>query len=370
MSDAIAGCEIQKIRMPAGRRIGDNMCWYEFYNVCVLRLTTRDGREGWGFGEKSSGGSFAKEASWNRPMPAVEEIRKRYENEFAPFLMGESAFSAIHRVEAPWRCDDYLANAIRFALWDLAAQSAGLPLFRYLGAPESRDRVMTYASACEFHLPLDWVCDFYREKVKAGFRAVKIKVGHTDPSVDIERLCRVRETIGPEIGLAADANKAWTAAQTLDRMQAFEEAGASLDYIEDPIPPDDLDGFRRLAKEADFRIVAHDYINDPARLRPLLETGALWKLRFRDGVDYALAAAPLAAEFGIGAIFCNTFCEVGIHAACALPCVERIEFADLAWNALVECPVRFEDGHMLAPQRPGHGFVPRADRLEEWKAND
>ncbi len=370
MTAKIDRAEILKLRLPIGRRIGDNMCWYEHYNVCVIRLETADGLIGWGFGEKSWGGHFGKSASWNCSMPSREVIQKRFDHEFAPSLFGESAFSAVHRRNAPWHQDDYLANAIRFALWDLAAQGAGLPLFRYLGGTEKRDRVMAYASACEFHLPIDWVVEFYLDKVRSGFRAVKLKMGHPDVAVDIERLQQVRAAVGPAIGFAADANKAWTADETLLRMRLYEEAGVPLDYIEDPLPPDDLEGFRRLAGEANFRIVAHDYINDPVRLRPLLETRALWKLRFRDGVDYALAAAPLAEEFGLGAIFCNTFCEVGIHAACALPCVERIEFADLGWNHLVEHPVQFEAGCMLAPTRLGHGFIPRADRLVEWASVD
>lgn len=367
MSSKLESCEIQKVVVPVGRRIGDNMCWFDSYNVCVVRLLTNDGLEGWGFGEKVSSGHFAKEASWNAPMAPVEEIRLRYDEEMAPGLHGETVVSALHRAVAPWKRDDYLANAIRFALWDLAAKSAELPLYRYLGAAAGMNRKKAYASACEFHMPLEFVREFYTQKVAEGFSAVKIKVGHPDPVVDIERLTAVREVIGPSVGLAADANKAWDAETTLHRLRAYSGAGVPLDYIEDPIPPDDLEGFRRLAAEADFKIVAHDYINDPIRLRPLLETGAVWKLRFRDSVDYALEASVLAEAFGVEAIVCNTFLEVGIHAACALPCVERIEFAQIGWAELVEEPVRFDNGDMLAPNRVGHGFVPRADRLEEWK---
>lgn len=366
----IERCEIRKIRLPVGRRIGDNMCWFEFFNVCVVRLFTHDGLEGWGFGEKVYGGQFLKEASWNRPMPSVREMQLTYEQEYAPDLKNESVFSAVHRSAAPWKQDNHLANALRFALWDLAAKASGLPLYRYLGAKKDENRVMAYASACEFHMSLDWVREFYRQKVAEGFRAVKIKVGHPDPRVDLERLQAVRTVIGAQTGLAADANQAWTAQETIDRLRFFTTEGVPLDYIEDPLPSDDLEGFRVLARETDIRVVGHDYINRPANLLPLLQTRALWKLRFRDSVDYALEAASLAQAHGLGAIFCNTFAEVGIHAACALSCVERIEFADIAWNNLMETPVQLEDGWMVAPNRPGHGLVPRPDRMEEWNCPD
>ena len=64
-------------------------------------------------------------------------------------------------------------------------------------------------------------------------------------------------------------------------------------------------------------------------------------------------------------IGCNTLFEVGIHAAVALPNVERIEFADLGWNVLPEHPVRVEDGYMYAPDRPGAGLDPKPELLEE-----
>ncbi|MGB3778740.1 MAG: hypothetical protein WA960_10315 [Tunicatimonas sp.] len=54
----------------------------------------------------------------------------------------------------------------------------------------------------------------------------------------------------------------------------------------------------------------------------------------------------------------NSPFELSVHAAVAFDVIDRIEFADLGWNKIVEQPVRFENGWTLAPVTLGHGFVP------------
>ncbi len=79
---------------------------------------------------------------------------------------------------------------------------------------------------------------------------IKVKVGADDPARDIARLALIRETVGPEVELTADANIAWDAKTTLERLEAFDAGGIKLAYIEDPIPADQLEGYCLLAREA------------------------------------------------------------------------------------------------------------------------
>ena len=65
----------------------------------------------------------------------------------------------------------------------------------------------------------------------------------------------------------------------------------------------------------------------------------------------------LAAELGIPVSLGNTFLEVGVHMACALPEVEWLEYSFQNFEHLVEEPMEIRDGWITAPDRPGHGLV-------------
>ncbi len=135
--------------------------------------------------------------------------------------------------------------------------------------------------------------------------------------------------------------------------------------MEDPFPLDDVDGYRLLGQELPIDVVGHDYLIDSENYRPLLDVGGLQRLRFFDDADSAIAISQLGIEYGIPLIGCYTLFEIGIHVVAALPNTERVEFADLGWNALPEQPVRVEDGYMYAPDRPGAGLDPKPHLLEE-----
>lgn len=368
----LAKSMLYKLRLPLGRVIGDNMCQYSAFNVCVLRLETEDGLVGWGYGEKVADGQFAKDASWNRPMPPVGKIRIDFESLYWPFMKGESIHSLKHRQPSPFPSDSYLELAIRFALWDLAGQAAGLPLYRYLGSSNEPRKVLTTVCGCEFPQPIEWVLGYIRTKLDEGVASFKIKVGHKDPQWDIDRLRAIRDLVGPEIELGVDANIAWTADQALDWLDQTNkgETGLNIAFLEDPLAPDDFDGYRILAKECPVPVVGHDYINNPARLRPLLDTGALARLRIRDGLDYGLQALTLAEEYDLPLDCCNTFCEIGLHFALACTRVERIEFADLAWNELALNPIRLERGQLVLPEAPGHGLAPNPEVLHKYQSHE
>jgi L-alanine-DL-glutamate epimerase-like enolase superfamily enzyme len=64
----------------------------------------------------------------------------------------------------------------------------------------------------------------------------------------------------------------------------------------------------------------------------------------------------LAAELGIPVSLGNTFLEVGVHMACALPEVEWLEYSFQNFDHLVQQPVEITDGWAIAPDRPGHGL--------------
>ena len=365
MAEQIVDYDLWKIELPAGRVIGDNMCHYSKFTTLVVALTTNREHRGWGVGGVVADGEFDKPAPLSKTMASLNEIRSTFQRQCWPLLKGRNAFEINGYATFPIDPSNYLHAAIRKALWDLKGKERDLPLYRLLGGSTKSNRIQAYGSPLGFHQTDEEVFEMHRRFAKQGMTAVKVKVGHSDPQWDVKRLKLVQDAVGESVEINIDANLAWTAKQTIDRMEAFCKAGITLGYLEDPFPLSDVDGYRLLGEELQNDVVGHDYITNPDDYRPVLDVGGIQRLRLHEDLDYSIVISKMGEEYGWPVIAGNTFFEVGIHAAAALPNVQRIEFADLGWNILPEHPVKVEDGFMIAPDRPGAGLDPVLQRLEE-----
>ena len=130
-------------------------------------------------------------------------------------------------------------TAIDTACWDLIGKAAEQPLHKLFGA--CRDRVKTYASGgLWLSQSIDECVAEAAGFVAAGFRAMKIRVGSANIQQDVERVRALRDAIGPDIELLADANQALSVKQAIRlgrELEAFE-----LGWLEEPVPYHDLRG--------------------------------------------------------------------------------------------------------------------------------
>ncbi len=74
----------------------------------------------------------------------------------------------------------------------------------------------------------------------------------------------------------------------------------------------------------------------------------------------------LAAELGVPISLGNTFLEIGVHMATALPEVEWLEYSFQNFDHLVATPIEIRGGYAYAPNRPGHGLVLSEEARHEW----
>ncbi|HEY7909600.1 MAG TPA: enolase C-terminal domain-like protein, partial [Thermomicrobiales bacterium] len=142
----------------------------------------------------------------------------------APALVGRSPLEiepirmAMYRVLA---ANPFTRAAIETACWDILGKVAGLPLYRLWGGPV-RERVPIKFSLSG--IEPERVTRVAEYALGLGFRAMKVKVGG-DPEADLRRYRAVREVIGPDIRLGADANGGWTVRQAIDAVRRLEEHG-------------------------------------------------------------------------------------------------------------------------------------------------
>ena len=198
--------------------------------MVLVRVRDSEGAEGWG------------EVWCNFPSVGAEHRARLVASVFAPMLVGQevgapeamtrriaerSAVLALQSGE-PGPLAQCVAG-IDIALWDLVSRRAGVPLWRMLGGVSSS--MPAYASGINPDAPAETA----RACRDAGYRAFKVKLGFGRPR-DLANLRAVRDALGPEATLMADANQGWSADEAAAMLPALAEF--SLGWIEEPVRAD------------------------------------------------------------------------------------------------------------------------------------
>ncbi|RYH04271.1 mandelate racemase [Salipiger sp. IMCC34102] len=340
---------ITRFQFRRDRVIGDSQVRAEDVNAAAVELISDAGEVGLGFVQ-----------TLFSPLPDQDEIERIFLAEVWPDLDGQSPMALVHRVNRP-RGGRQRATSLPFhealqvALWDLAAKGVGMPLWQMLGA--RRDRVRAYASGLDFHLDDAAFCALFGHADALGYGAFKIKVGHADFDRDMHRLELLRKTVRKGAQFMIDANEAWGAKEAAIKIEAIRKAGFDLMWVEDPILRHDYDGLRQLRRALPHTVINSGEYLDASGKRLLMDECGTDILNVHGQITDVMRIGWLAAEKGVPVTVGNTFLEVGIHPAVALPEVEWMEYSFQNFDHLVEEPVMIRDGYAHAPARPGHGLV-------------
>ncbi len=335
---------LHRVQFELPRPIGNGPTKYKQFQVTILELTTHGGRTGLGF-----------EFQPGTATPALPQLKSQFETNAWPGLKGRHPAALAMQIHPPARAGGgVLAHAVETALWDLMAKSCELPLYRLLGGTSPRVRVC--GSTLDF--PLDDTG--FRERLNSfrqlGLQMVKVQVGRLHAADDLQRLAVVREILGKDVQIVADAGEAWTPDECIARVNHFRREGFEVHAVEDPLIREDFDGYTRICGE-----IAFTRISTGARLgfygkRRLLEQRGVDLLGVSGAIGDGRAAAHLARDFDVPLAVGKTVCELGVHLAASLPECVSLEYSNLPWNELVVEPVVIRGGYALAPDRPGHGL--------------
>ncbi|MFF5290347.1 enolase C-terminal domain-like protein [Paractinoplanes globisporus] len=306
-------------------------------------------------------------------------------------------------------------GAVINAFWDLAAKRAGLPLwqllarmsaeeivhlvdFRYLtdaltpsealtilrertrGKPAREAEILATGYPAYTTSPgwLGYDDDKLRrlckEAVQQGFRQIKLKVG-ADLDDDRRRLRIARETCGPDIRIAVDANQRWDVPIAIDWIRAL----APYDpwWIEEPTSPDDILGHAAIARAiAPIKVATGEHVQNRIVFKQMLQAGSLDYLQLDAarvaGVNENIAILLLAAKFGVpvcphagGVGLCELVQHLSMfdYVAVSGSMDDRIiEYVDHLHEHFVN-PVVVRDGRYQAPTAPGFSSEMRAESL-------
>lgn len=351
-----------------GGSIADSTHRISHWGVVGTKIVTADGREGFGFT-----GTHADLAS-DRLITAC--IRDCY----APLLVGEDAaeisrlWTRLARHPAlQWigraGITQLALAAVDVALWDLKAKAAGVPLWKLLGGAR-RDKVEAYNTDVGWlSLSKEALVDGCRGAVERdGFRRVKIKVGHDDPNVDLDRLEAVRRALGPDVTIAIDGNGRWD----LPTCLRFCARAAALDlfWFEEPLWYDDVGSHAALARASSIPIALGEQLYTLDAFNAFIDAGAVHYVQpdttRLGGITELLQVADVALAHRLPvAPHAGDMSQVHVHVAYWLPHTPALEYIPWIKDAFEE-PADAVDGCFLRPQRPGAGTTPKPETFRRY----
>lgn len=217
-------------------------------------------------------------------------------------------------------------SAVDNALWDLKARLLGVPLMKLLGAV--RESVPVYGSGGFTSYSVSELQKQLAGWARQGIGMVKMKVG-ARPDEDVGRVQAARGAIGPEVRLFVDANGAYTRKEALEFAEKFSES--DVQWFEEPVSSDDLDGLRLLRDRAPagMDIAAGEYGYDAAYFRRMLAAGAVDVLQADAtrcaGITGFMNAAEQCRAYGL-LLSAHTAPSLHAHLGCALANVAHLEY--------------------------------------------
>lgn len=258
-------------------------------------------------------------------------------------------------------------SAFDMALWDLKAKRANLPLWKALGGFDPR--VPCYAGGIDLELPLDKLLRQTDDNLEKGFRAIKMKVGRANLFEDVERVKAMREHLGENFPLMADANMKWSVDGAIRAARALQPY--DLTWLEEPTIPDDPAGHARIVSEGGLPVAAGENLRTLWEFKLYIAGGAVTypepDVTNCGGVTPFMKIAHLAEAFNMP-VTSHGAHDVTVHLLAACPNRSYLEAHGFGLDRYIAEPLRIEDGFAIAPDRPGHGIEFDWKGLERIKA--
>lgn len=418
----ITAIETHDVRFPTSRFLdgSDAMNPDPDYSAayCILR-TDQDGLAGHGL-------AFTLGRGTDLVVHAIEALAPKLvgrtldglENDLAGFwreLVGDTQM----RWLGPEKGVVHLAAAaLTNAVWDLLAKRAGKPLWRFL-TDMSPDQIV---SAVDFRhisdaLPRERALDILSARapgkaarvaalvrdghaayttsagwlgyddakiqrlagdaVAAGWRGIKMKVGGNLQD-DLRRARLLREVLGPDRLLMADANQVWDVDEAIAWTRALKDF--DLYWMEEPTSPDDILGHGRIGEAIrPVRVATGEHCHNRVMFKQFLQAGAIDVVQLDacrlGGVNEVLAVLLLAAAFekpvcphagGVG--LCEYVQHLSFFDAAAVRASDEgrmIEHAAHLHEHFVD-PIRIAGGRYMAPEQPGFSVEMKPESIAAW----
>ena len=358
-----------------------SMGWVKRRSTMIVEVLTDEGVTGWG--ESLCHGLQPPEIAQTIVQVALK-----------PILVGQDPFDVdvlwerMYNLTRPYGQKGAVPNAISgvdIAIWDCLGRALGKPVHKLLGGAY-RTEIQPYATGFyrveNKSYPADAVAEA-RRHLSNGFTAMKLKIGF-GVEEDIDYVLAVRKAIGPAPRLMVDANHAYNVGAARRLLKAIEPAG--IHWFEEPISPEDIDGYRELknltsiylaAGENEFtKIGFREWISRRAVdiLQPdLCSAGGFTECRKISALAQAwhMPLIPHVWASGIGLAASLQFLATLPPAPLALhpiePMLEYDQSSHPFRQDLIFGAITMQNGKVQIPDRPGIGVEINREIIERYR---
>jgi L-alanine-DL-glutamate epimerase-like enolase superfamily enzyme len=256
-------------------------------------------------------------------------------------------------------------GGIDIALWDLLGKYLKVPVCQLLGS--NRAEVPAYGSGGWLSYSMDELLAEVNAYVQRGFKMVKMKVGSSDLTHDVERVRAVRKLVGEKVRLMVDANQAWSPHQAIAFARQVQDQ--DIFWFEEPVSKDDLDGYCKVASTIDIPVATGEREFSLSAFRDfLVRKGAAIiqpdALRI-GGLTPYMKVVHMAEAFN-QFVAPHFYKEIDIHVLAAIRNGLALEY--FSWlDPLLVNPIEISDGMALVPQRPGLGLEFKPEAVKEFE---
>src|SRR6266446_6427593 len=295
-----------------------------------------------------------------------------------PFLIGERADEPMRvterlRQSTFWQgrggAVEHAISGIDIALWDLMGKICNQPVSRLLGGCY-RDRIKPYGSIL-FDEP-GRLRETLVRTVERGFKAIKLgwrPFGRRDRKTDELLVRTARDTVGPDIEIMVDAGGSeqfWPHGYKWALETAKMLADYEVVWFEEALPPDDLDGYVELRRNAPLPIATGEVLTRRQSFRPFLERRAVDVIQPDctkcGGITEAWRIAWMAYEHNVLYVPHGWNTAIGLaadlHLTASLPIARYVEFLTPSpyMDKLVTKPMKPDaEGYLHLPSGAGLG---------------
>jgi L-Ala-D/L-Glu epimerase len=266
--------------------------------------------------------------------------------------------------------------AIDMAIWDALGRTLELPVSELLGGYTDRMRV---SHMLGFDEPAAMVAEAEKMLELYGISTFKVKVGRHPVTLDTAVVRALRDRFGDAIELYVDANRGWSASESLRAMK--EMADLDLLFAEELCPADDVLGRRWLVEKLDVPFIADESVPTPADVTRAVLGGAATAISIktaRTGFTGSQRVHHLAEGLGLEVVIGNqidgqlgTACAVTFGAAYQLTsrrAGELSNYLDMSDDLLMQ-PLRIRDGMLPVPAGVGLGVDIDPDKLARYRTD-
>jgi len=340
--------------------------------VVIVRVTTDDGTYGLG------GIALGSEA-----------MAQVVENILGPLVIGGSPFDVELLWEKMYRSTINIGrkgmvveaiSGIDIALWDIMGKATKQPVYNLLGG-KTRSRLKAYASSLYAMKKPETLAEIASGYVKDGYSAMKMRFGYgpldgrPGMAKNIELVKTIRDAIGYDIDLMADAYMGWTAQYAIDMLRKLEPF--ELTWVEEPVIPDDIEGYARIRRESRTAVAGGEHEFTRWGFRELIERRAVDYVQLDvnrvGGITEARKIVGMAQAFNLPVIP-HAHNYHNLHLVMAHANMPWAEFfphterdGDTFFSELFHGEPTVVDGHITLSDKPGFGVELNEEVVERYR---